>query len=309
MLLSGADERPQAVLKMQFRHFSSHNVGDFAAARLDREGLFGVPKIAWVRVPGFPYIDVIYDDEAMYQRMIESCPQCADPEEGPCDRPWEKGYAMEYIQHETMPSMINGPEGWIFPAEFWRDIPAFEAQKIAILDLVLANDDRHGGNLLRQQNRLIPIDHDHGLVNAFDPTLYLSNPPGNRFLDMTYQTGFMGSPFWDDDPEGRARISQPLDERLRSWILRLDVESTLLPLEPRCGIGQIYAAKLRAAAIQAAVKAGQNLYEILSYFRTRLQEDLHSTFDLIKDRSISPEAMRKVYFEQFQQVLHRRFIL
>ncbi|XP_010508328.1 PREDICTED: uncharacterized protein LOC104784920 [Camelina sativa] len=90
--------------------------------------------------------------------------------------------------------------------------PVEEVQKISVLDLRLANADRHVGNILRTRDQdgkmiFVPIDHGYTLPSSFE--------------DCTFE--------WVNWPQAK----QPYSEKTQDYIRTLDAESDITLLKSR----------------------------------------------------------------------------
>jgi len=120
-----------------------------------------------------------------------------------------------------------------------------EVHKIAILDIRIMNADRNSANLLCRRNEddsleLIPIDHGFCLRSVGDVS----------WMDWC----------WLDWPQ----MKKPLCERMKSYILNLDIEADVRLLQERLNICSKAIDYFRASSrlLQAGVRAGLSLYEI-----------------------------------------------
>lgn len=120
-----------------------------------------------------------------------------------------------------------------------------EVHKIAILDIRIMNADRNSANLLCRRNQddsleLIPIDHGFSLRSVGDVS----------WMDWC----------WLDWPQ----MKKPLCERMKSYILSLDIEADVQLLQERLNICSRAIDYFRASSklLQTGVRAGLSLYDI-----------------------------------------------
>lgn len=120
-----------------------------------------------------------------------------------------------------------------------------EVHKIAILDIRIMNADRNSANLLcrrRPDNNLelIPIDHGFCLRSVCDVS----------WMDWC----------WLDWPQ----LKQPLSEKLKKYVLNLNIENDARLLQERLNICHEAVDNFRASSslLKAGVKAGLTLYDI-----------------------------------------------
>jgi len=126
-------------------------------------------------------------------------------------------------------------------------ISAEEIHKIAILDIRILNADRNTANLLCRRKpekpdtfELIPIDHGYCLRTVADVC----------WFDWC----------WLDWPQTK----EPLSDRMREYVLGLDIERDVQMLKERLDIPQKALDYFRASStlLQRGVRAGLTLYEI-----------------------------------------------
>ncbi len=126
-------------------------------------------------------------------------------------------------------------------------ISAEEVHKIAILDIRILNADRNTANLLCRRKpekpdtfELIPIDHGYCLRTVADVC----------WFDWC----------WLDWPQTK----EPLSEKMREYVLGLDIERDVQMLKERLDIPQKALDYFRASStlLQRGVRAGLTLYEI-----------------------------------------------
>jgi len=120
-----------------------------------------------------------------------------------------------------------------------------EVHKIAILDIRIMNADRNAANLLcrrRQDNsiELVPIDHGFSLRSIADVS----------WMDWC----------WLDWPQ----LKEPLSEKSRDYILKLDIDADVDILREKLNICQEAIDYFRASSklLQEGVKGGLSLYDI-----------------------------------------------
>lgn len=129
--------------------------------RVAEIGFSGVPLTILVKglnknfnhPPGKP----IADKMGSLQKFIEN--------DGDCNDEKIRSYLRNLFPKEMhrINGLIDG---------FYQDIPVKEVQKISVLDIRMANADRHGGNILRKMEdgkmKLTPIDHGYCLPEIFE---------------------------------------------------------------------------------------------------------------------------------------------
>jgi len=121
-----------------------------------------------------------------------------------------------------------------------------EVHKIAILDIRIMNADRNTANLLVKRRpedgslELVPIDHGYCLRSVSDVS----------WMDWC----------WLDWPQ----LKKPVSDRLRKYILDLDIEADARMLQERLNICQEAVDYFRASSslLKAGVRAGLTLYDI-----------------------------------------------
>ena len=120
-----------------------------------------------------------------------------------------------------------------------------DVHKIAILDIRILNADRNSANLLVRRKpdnslELVPIDHGYCLRTVSDVC----------WFDWC----------WLDWPQ----LKEPISERSRDYILKLDIEADVRMLRERLHIPTEALDYFRASTmlLQAGVKAGMTLYDI-----------------------------------------------
>lgn len=120
-----------------------------------------------------------------------------------------------------------------------------DVHKIAILDIRILNADRNSANLLVRRKpdnslELVPIDHGYCLRTVSDVC----------WFDWC----------WLDWPQ----LKEPISQRSRDYILKLDIEADVRMLRERLHIPTEALDYFRASTmlLQAGVKAGMTLYDI-----------------------------------------------
>jgi len=122
--------------------------------------------------------------------------------------------------------------------------PTHEVQKIAILDLRIFNNDRHGGNMLMKKKsdgtyELIPIDHGFSLSSVLN----------RAWFD------------WLTWPQAK----EPLSTALKDYVSKIDIEKdmeTLRPLNirPEC----LRTMKISTMLLKKGCELGLSLFDIAS---------------------------------------------
>jgi hypothetical protein len=120
-----------------------------------------------------------------------------------------------------------------------------EVHKIAILDIRIMNADRNSANLLCRRKEddsleLVPIDHGFCLRSVADVS----------WMDWC----------WLDWPQ----LKKPLNERMKSYVLNLDIEADARLLRERLNLDSSAVDYFRASSrlLKAGVQAGLSLYDI-----------------------------------------------
>lgn len=140
------------------------------------------------------------------------------------------GSLQRYIDHEG------------FAEDFGPSIfPTLEVQKIAVLDIRIANLDRHGGNLLVSKGtgrecRLTPIDHA------------LSLPQWDRLDDIWLE--------WLSWPQARAPLTEHVHQYINGFNGHTDAHMLVqLGIRPECAV----TVRITTLLLQIGVNAGLTL--------------------------------------------------
>jgi hypothetical protein len=142
------------------------------------------------------------------------------------------GSLQRYVQHDGFAEDFG-------PSTF----PPFEIQKVALLDIRIANLDRHAGNLLvskaNDQCKLTPIDHA------------LSLPQWDRLDDICLE--------WLSWPQAR----EPLENVTQQYVDSLDGHTDFhvllrLGIRPECAV----TVRITTMLLQIGLKAGLSLRDI-----------------------------------------------
>jgi len=150
----------------------------------------------------------------------------------------------------------NGASWDVAPKTF----PVKELHKIGILDIIILNSDRHGGNILYKGSKeegytLIPIDHSYSLPHSME----------HAWFDWFY---------WD-------QAKQPFDQDTLSFIAKFDIEQKSKLLSA-LGIpsDSIKIFKLCTTLLKTMAAEGYSLFDIASVV---CRKDLRkpSTLELI----------------------------
>jgi len=143
------------------------------------------------------------------------------------------------------PSKIGSLQKWIDGVGCSEDIgpskfAASDVQRIAVLDIVLANTDRHEGNMLVTDDlRVIPIDHGFCLPSTLEE-LYFA---------------------WQHWPQART----PIEDEIRHFIAAINIESLAsklreLGVRPEC----VAVSRATTIALKEGAAAGLTLQQIAS---------------------------------------------
>jgi len=181
---------------------------EIAAYLLDKHNNFaGVPRTTMVKI-----------SHPIFGRNIEGIPI-------------EKiGSLQEYIQNDGASWDIG-----------FNVFPIHEVQKIAVLDLRIFNNDRHGGNILLTKNgssyTLVPIDHGFSLPSTFNCAWF----------------------DWLTWPQ----VQQPLLPEIKEYVQNIDVEKDLeklgvLHLRPEC----LNTLKISTMLLKKGCQKGLTLFDI-----------------------------------------------
>ena len=145
-----------------------------------------------------------------------------------------------------------------------QSFPVDEVQKIAILDIRLANSDRNDANILvirdreKQKVSLLPIDHSYCLPDT---------------LELAW-TDWV----WLQWPQAKA----PLEPAAKEYILGLDIKNDQRLLREKLSIREpcLHIMRITGLLLQEGVRAGLTLYEIGSIM-TREDIDKPSTLEVM----------------------------
>eukprot|EP01064_Diplonema_japonicum_P034558 TRINITY_DN71_c1_g2_i1.p1 TRINITY_DN71_c1_g2~~TRINITY_DN71_c1_g2_i1.p1 ORF type:complete len:354 (+),score=99.31 TRINITY_DN71_c1_g2_i1:275-1336(+) len=155
-----------------------------------------------------------------------------------------KGSLQRFKQHDL--------QSWDVPPGRFS---AEDTRRIAVLDLRLLNCDRHGGNILvKQEGRLVPIDHGYVL-------------PVSSLQDLDFE--------WMMWPQAKTHFTQAEEQYIMqlSPVKDADILSRL-----NFPATSILYCQLATVALQIAVQKGLTPYQVGTYFR-REQLDVPSMLE------------------------------
>uniref|UniRef100_A0A7R9WD71 Ubiquitin-like domain-containing protein n=1 Tax=Pseudictyota dubia TaxID=2749911 RepID=A0A7R9WD71_9STRA len=214
-------------------------VREVAAFLLDHGGFSGVPAttLAEARHPAFntngARLKVIEGGASVGSHSLSFSSATISPTLG---LPKKVGSFQEFVNSDYSMDDLS-------PSKLTVD----EVHKIAVLDIRLLNADRNSANLLCRRRpedpdyiELIPIDHGYCLRTVSDIS----------WFDWC----------WLDWPQ----MKQPLSEKTKEYILRLDIDADVRVLKERLHIRNEALDYFRASStlLKAGVKAGLTLYDI-----------------------------------------------
>jgi len=187
------------------------------------------------------------------------------------------GSLQQYVQHDGCAEDISVA---LFPAK--------EVHRIGVLDILLLNMDRHGGNILFTETEkgftLIPIDHGFSLPDCFKGL-------GNAWFDWLNWT----------------QAKQPFDEETKSFIENLDIKTYSNVLKS-LGIRDesIKTMKITSALLKIAVARGLTLFDIGSLIcREKLEEPSKLELMYQKASEITSTSNNETDEAEFFETLHQ----
>jgi len=190
------------------------------------------------------------------------------------------GSLQQYVQHDGCAEDISVA---LFPAK--------EVHRIGVLDILLLNMDRHGGNILFTETEkgftLIPIDHGFSLPDC-------SKGLGNAWFDWLN---------W-------SQAKQPFDQESKNFMEDLDVETYANALKS-LGIRDesIKTMKITSALLKIGVARGLTLFDIGSLIcREKLDEP--SKLELMYQQatqiaSTNNRGTDEAFFEALNQIMNQ----
>jgi len=202
---------------------------EVAAAMIDHDHFYGVPKTAIVKIQHWESLQM--------KRFLMKFPRISDPE-----GITKTGSLQEFKENEGSAEEIS-------PSLF----PVSEVHKIGILDLHVMNTDRNEGNILVNRAKknpskplisssyeLIPIDHSFCVPNF-------------RHIDGTYFA-------WLTWPQSKI----PFGARALLHIDQIDIERDMALLKNKLGIEEEYlmSMKIGTMLLKKGAKQGLTLYDI-----------------------------------------------
>lgn len=181
-------------------------------------------------------------------------------------------------------------------------LPPRAVHRLAILDLIIGNADRHWGNCFWDGKSLIPIDHGISLLDSLD--FRPDNPQPTSEMDC----------LWSELPQ----LKEQLGQDLAKWASSLNGEEIARDLRkaldfPESSIREL---KIRLMILQKALQRGFSLSEIAPMFLATASLDLCLAEACAQDAALEcarfesqwkelkpPEADNKrfqIYFEILQ---------
>lgn len=216
---------------------------EVAAFLLDHDGFSGVPltTLAEARHPAFhqngAMLTLNQGGAAMGSHSLRLGSSPLEQLQSCVNEPIEKvGSFQEYIYGECCMDDIS-------PSKITTE----EVHKIAVLDIRIMNADRNTANLICRRDpenpdffELVPIDHGYCLRTAADVC----------WFDWC----------WLDWPQ----LKQPVSQRTRDYILKLDIEEDARMLKESLNIPDRALDYFRASSklLQAGIRCGMSLYDI-----------------------------------------------
>lgn len=177
-----------------------------------------------------------------------------------------------------------------------RSFPVNEVQKIAILDIQILNVDRHAGNILIQKSRdnnmtLIPIDHGFSLPDNLECSWF-------EWMNWT-------------------QSKMPIDDNLKSYISRIDVEKNAQLLQKELGIRNecLNMMRISTTLLKQGVEYGLTLFEIGNLLCRRTLESPSTLEILVKrahtlstsdeEKELPLSAIEKLIVEEIKSIKQR----
>ena len=154
-----------------------------------------------------------------------------------------KGTPSIALEDRTELMKIETPDG----------VPTAEMQKLALLDLVIGNNDRNEGNYLysRESKRIVPIDHNMAFGTDFVPSKTNPTPSMSLVTPCSYEE----------------QMFVPVEQDVLRDFDSFDIEKTIGALREQ-GISeeQIAGMKARYDLTKIALRKGYNLNQIQRMF-------------------------------------------
>lgn len=171
------------------------------------------------------------------------------------------GLIIEYIPHfEGTKMRFFGK----YTLEDFKNVSKESMQCKAFFDLLIDNRDPHGSNLLITHNgELITIDHDHSLrPRGFQNIAALIRDVEN-IKQTSWDDIILYKPFWMKI-EYVEKVMGPIDPKLSSWILSLDLKNILSSVE-EVSDGLSISLNTRLKILQLAVRENVDLPDLYHY--------------------------------------------